>query len=222
LAASLPFTRVHDHHEGTIMELTTGKSKAQNHRALWLVLVMVLTPLVSAHGQHPEATTQAFGNARRRLVLVSLADRKLAVLENGKLIRTFPVSVGAPDSPSPVGEFQIVNRVANPAYYHPGVMIAPGSDSPIGPRWVGLSRKGYGIHGTNEASSIGKARSHGCIRLRNGDIKQFFAMVRVGDTVEIRGQSDEQTVQIFGGGDTHRLALDRAPVLAMTGAASGQ
>jgi lipoprotein-anchoring transpeptidase ErfK/SrfK len=182
---------------------------------------MVLTPLVSAQGQHPEATT-AFGNARRRLVLVSLADRKLAVLENGKLMRTFPVSVGAPNSPSPVGEFQIVNRVSNPTYYHPGVMIAPGSDSPIGPRWVGLSRKGYGIHGTNEASSIGRARSHGCIRLRNGDIKQFFAMVRVGDTVEIRGQSDEQTVQIFGGRDTNRLALNRAPVLPMTGAANGQ
>jgi lipoprotein-anchoring transpeptidase ErfK/SrfK len=205
------------------MELTAGRSKAQNQRAIWLVLVLVLTPLVSAAAQHPEATTQAFGNARlRRLVLVSLADRKLAVLENGKLIRTFPVSVGAPHSPSPVGEFQIVNRVSNPTYYHPGVMIAPGSDNPIGPRWVGLSRKGYGIHGTNEASSIGKARSHGCIRLRNGDIKQFFAMVRVGDTVEIRGQSDQQTVQIFGGGDTNRMALDRAPVLAVTEAASGQ
>jgi lipoprotein-anchoring transpeptidase ErfK/SrfK len=202
------------------MELTAGRSKAENHRAIWLVLVMVLTPLVSAQGQHPEATTQAF-NARRRLVLVSLADRKLAVLENGKLMRTFPVSVGAPNSPSPVGEFQIVNRVSNPTYYHPGVMIAPGSDSPIGPRWVGLSRKGYGIHGTNEASSIGKARSHGCIRLRNGDIKQFFAMVRVGDTVEIRGQSDPQTVQIFGA-DTSRMALDRAPMLAVTGAAGGQ
>jgi hypothetical protein len=204
------------------MELT-ARSKAQNHRAIWLVLVMVLTPLVSALGQHPEAATQACSNARlRRLVLVSLADRKLAVLENGKLMRIFPVSVGSPNRPRPAGEFQIVNRVPDPTYYHPGVMIAPGSDSPIGPRWVGLSRKGYGIHGTNEASSIGKARSHGCIRLRNGDIKRFFAMVRVGDTVEIRGQSDEQTVQIFGGGDTNRMALDRAPMLAMTGAASGQ
>jgi lipoprotein-anchoring transpeptidase ErfK/SrfK len=205
------------------MELTEGKSKAQNKTAVWLVLAMVLTPLVSAHGQHTGAATEAFGNLRRRLVLVSLPDRKLAVLENGKLMRTFPVSVGAPTSPSPVGEFQIVNRVANPAYYHPGVVIAPGRDSPIGPRWVGLSRKGYGIHGTNEASSIGKAGSHGCIRLRNRDIKQFFAMVSVGDTVEIRGASDQQTVQIFGGRvATNRLALEAAPVLAMTGAAGGQ
>jgi lipoprotein-anchoring transpeptidase ErfK/SrfK len=205
------------------MELTEGKSKAQNKTAVWLVLAMVLTPLVSAHGQHTRAATEAFGNLRRRLVLVSLPDRKLAVLENGKLMRTFPVSVGAPTSPSPVGEFQIVNRVANPTYYHPGVVIAPGSDSPIGPRWVGLSRKGYGIHGTNEASSIGKAGSHGCIRLRNRDIKQFFAMVSVGDTVEIRGASDQQTVQIFGGrGATNRLALEGAPVLAITGAVGGQ
>jgi lipoprotein-anchoring transpeptidase ErfK/SrfK len=205
------------------MELTEGKSKAQNKTAVWLVLAMVLTSPVSAHGQHTGAATEAFGNLRRRLVLVSLPDRKLAVLENGKLMRTFPVSVGATTSPSPVGEFQIVNRVANPTYYHPGVVIAPGSDSPIGPRWVGLSRKGFGIHGTNDASSIGKAGSHGCIRLRNRDIKQFFAMVSVGDTVEIRGASDQQTVQIFGGrGATNRLALAGAPLLAMPGAVGGQ
>jgi hypothetical protein len=102
-------------------------------------------------------------------------------------------------------------------------VIAPGGDSPIGLRWVGLNRKGYGIHGTNEPSSIGKARSHGCIRLRNRDIKQFFAMVRAGDTVEIRGESDQQTVQIFGGrGAGNSMTLDRAPGWAITGAAGGQ
>jgi lipoprotein-anchoring transpeptidase ErfK/SrfK len=206
------------------MERTENRSKAQNNRAVWLVLVIVLAALVSVHGQQTEAATEAFRNPRpRRRVLVSLPDRQLAVLDNGKLICTFPVSVGAPNSPSPVGEFQIVNRVANPTYYHPGLVIARGSASPIGPRWVGLSRKGYGIHGTNEASSIGKARSHGCIRLRNRDIKQFFAMVSVGDTVEIRGLSDRETVQIFGGpGTGTSLALDRAPGFAMSGAGGGQ
>ena len=47
--------------------------------------------------------------------------------------------------------------------------------------------------------SIGKAASHGCIRLRNRDIIQFFAMVNVGDTVEIHGQRDEEIAEIFGG-----------------------
>ena len=66
--------------------------------------------------------------------------------------------------------------------------------------WMGLNLKGYGIHGTNVQSSIGKAASHGCIRLRNRDIEQFFQMVKVGDTVEIRGERDEEIAQIFGPG----------------------
>jgi hypothetical protein len=78
------------------------------------------------------------------------------------------------------------------------VVIPPGPDNPVGTRWVGLNQKGYGIHGTNEPGSIGKARSHGCIRMRNHDIEQFFTMVSVGDTVEIRSERDEQTAEVFG------------------------
>jgi len=120
------------------------------------------------------------------------------VLEDGKVIRTFPVAVGAAVSPSPAGEFHIVHRVTDPTYYHSGVVIPPGPDNPVGTRWVGLSQKGYGIHGTNEPGSIGKARSHGCIRMRNHDVEQFFTMVNVGDTVEIRSERDEQTAEVFG------------------------
>jgi hypothetical protein len=51
------------------------------------------------------------------------------------------VAVGAPNSPSPAGTFTIVNRVANPTYYHPGKVIAPGPQNPIGTRWIGLNQK---------------------------------------------------------------------------------
>jgi lipoprotein-anchoring transpeptidase ErfK/SrfK len=146
-----------------------------------------------------------------RQILVSISDRKLAVIEDGKVLRTFPVSVGAAVSPSPTGEFQIVNRLANPTYYHPGTVIPPGSDNPIGPRWVGLSQKGFGIHGTNQPRSIGHAASHGCIRLNNRDIVQFFQMVSVGDTVSIRSERDEQIAEIFGGvADTDESAMAEA------------
>jgi hypothetical protein len=64
-----------------------------------------------------------------------------------------------------------------------------------------LNHKGYGIHGTNEPKSIGKAASHGCIRLRNRDIEQLFRMVSVGDTVQIRAERDDQVTQIFGGAE---------------------
>ena len=77
--------------------------------------------------------------------------------------------------------------------------IPPGKDNPIGTRWVGLTEKGFGIHGTNAPKSIGHAASHGCIRLRNRDMERLFDMLRVGDLVEIRGERDEETAEIFGG-----------------------
>jgi len=159
----------------------------------------ILFSSLAALAQEP-GNTLAGDHRVRRHVVVSIPDRQLAVLEGATVIRTFPVAVGAAVSLSPVGELRIVSLVADPTYYHPGTVIPPGPNNPIGPRWVGLSQKGYGIHGTNEPDSIGKASSHGCIRMRNHDIKQFFAMVSVGDTVEIRAERDEQTTQIFGAG----------------------
>jgi lipoprotein-anchoring transpeptidase ErfK/SrfK len=132
-------------------------------------------------------------------VLVSIADRRLAVLENGNVLEYFPVAVGAAVSPSPTGEFEIVSRVANPTYYHEGVVMAAGTDNPVGTRWIGLNLKGYGIHGTNAPRSIGHATSHGCIRLKNRDVERLYAMLRVGDLVEIRGERDEEIAQVFGG-----------------------
>ena len=168
------------------------------------------------------AAAQDFRTARvARQVLVSVPDRKLAVLEGGKVIRTFPVAVGASVSPSPSGEFKVVNRIAKPTYYHPGVVIPGGAGNPIGTRWLGLNRKGYGIHGTNEPRSIGKAASHGCIRLRNRDMEQLFRMVSVGDTVLIRADHDEQVAEIFGGAPvTQELA--QAQPAAATPAGEGQ
>ena len=136
---------------------------------------------------------------RDRVVLVSLVDRKLAVIDNGVVIATFQVAVGAKVSPSPTGEFKIVSRVSNPTYYHQGTVIPTGKYNPVGTRWVGLDLKGYGIHGTNAPRSIGRAASHGCIRLRNRDMERLFTMIHVGDVVKIRGERDEQVAEIFGG-----------------------
>ena len=134
----------------------------------------------------------------QRQIIVSLEDRKLALLEDGVVTRVFPVAVGKESSPSPSGSFKVVNRVSNPTYYHPGKVIPAGASNPLGNRWIGLSQKGYGIHGTNEPKSIGKAASHGCIRMAKKDLEQLFEIVRPGDSVEIRGERDEETAQIFG------------------------
>lgn len=137
----------------------------------------------------------------QREIIVSLEDRKLALLEDGVVTRVFPVAVGKESSPSPSGSFTVVNRLTNPTYYHPGKVIPAGASNPLGNRWIGLSQKGYGIHGTNEPKSIGKAASHGCIRMAKKDLEQLFEIVRPGDAVQIRAERDEQTAQIFGTGE---------------------
>ena len=97
----------------------------------------------------------------KRQVIVSVPDRKLVVMQNGAVLRVFEVAVGAEVSPSPSGTFEIVSRLTEPTYYHAGVVIPAGDDNPLGPRWVGLNKKGYGIHGTNAPRSIGWDQSGG-------------------------------------------------------------
>jgi hypothetical protein len=183
------------------MKGTNGKPKAK-----FLVLALVL------FGAIPSLTQTGGPEAVRvqRQILVSIPDRKLAVLEGDQVIGIFSVAVGARVSPSPVGEFEVVTRLTKPTYYHPGLVIPSGKDNPLGTRWIGLDKKGYGIHGTNVPSSIGKAASHGCIRLRNRDIEKLFELVRKGDVVEIRDDRDERTAAIFGGGNEPATTVAQA------------
>jgi lipoprotein-anchoring transpeptidase ErfK/SrfK len=169
---------------------------AENRSSKYILAFLTLAAAIPCWAQNPAATQ---GRQENRVVLVSLVDRKLAVIDNGAVIATFQVAVGAAGSPSPTGEFTIISRVTNPTYYRRGTVIPSGKDNPVGTRWVGLTLKGYGIHGTNAPRSIGRAASHGCIRLRNRDMERLFTMLRIGDAVQIRGERDEQVARVFGG-----------------------
>jgi lipoprotein-anchoring transpeptidase ErfK/SrfK len=133
-----------------------------------------------------------------RRIVVSIPDRKLALLENDRVVKIFDVAVGASASPSPNGEYHIARRLENPSYYHSGTVIGPGANNPLGPRWIGLNIPGFGIHGTNHPNSIGKSASHGCIRLRNRDIEELFARVRVGDRVSFAAERNDEVARLFG------------------------
>jgi lipoprotein-anchoring transpeptidase ErfK/SrfK len=134
----------------------------------------------------------------KRRVVVSIPDRKLAVVEDGRTVKIFPTAVGALKTPSPAGSFEIVQRIPHPTWYGPHVVVPPGKANPLGTRWIGLSLKGYGIHGTNNPASIGRRASHGCIRMRNADVEQLFEMVAVGDPVELHDEKTPELEQIFG------------------------
>jgi hypothetical protein len=170
-----------------------------------MMAAVLLVPVRAQSANLPAATNQAEKNeasaaATKRVIVVSLEDRRLALLEDGKVVKTYPVAVGKSSTPSPAGTFTIERRVMNPTYSHHGRIVPPGPNNPVGSRWMGLSIKGYGIHGTNVPSSIGKAASHGCIRMGKADVEDLYSRVAVGDEVELVGQRNEETAQLFGDG----------------------
>ena len=135
--------------------------------------------------------------APKRQIIISIADRQLAVIDHGQVLKTYPIAVGARGTPSPNGDFVVVNHAKDPIYRGGDMEIPPGKDNPLGTRWMGLSLKGYGIHGTNVQSSVGKAVSHGCFRMRKQDVEELYALAQVGDTVLVRRERDAMIAKVF-------------------------
>lgn len=105
-------------------------------------------------------------------IIVNIGAKRLTVYKNGSIFREYIVATGKEDTPTPVGVFEVVNKEIDPG-------------GPYGTRWLGLSAKGYGIHGTNNPASIGTAASNGCIRMYNEDIEALFDITSVGTPVRI-------------------------------------
>jgi lipoprotein-anchoring transpeptidase ErfK/SrfK len=160
--------------------------RGQGHSRLRAVAVAILVAAARA---------QALESAR---IVVSIPDRKLALVEGERVVKVYETAVGAAVSPSPTGSYTIATRIPNPTWYTPGKVVGPGKHNPLGTRWMGLSLKGFGIHGTNSPRSIGRAASHGCIRMRNRDVEELFERVSVGYVVELHGERDAEIERIFG------------------------
>ena len=105
-------------------------------------------------------------------IIININAKRLTVYRNGILFREYIVATGKPSTPTPTGIFEIVNKEIDPG-------------GPYGTRWLGLSEKGYGIHGTNNPQSIGTAASNGCIRMYNEDVEALFDITTVGTPVRI-------------------------------------
>jgi lipoprotein-anchoring transpeptidase ErfK/SrfK len=144
------------------------------------------------------AATEAFAEEGTRRVIVSIPDRKIVLMEDGQVVKVYPIAVGKKSTPSPHGNFHIVSRLVKPTWYQPGKLVGPGPGNPLGTRWMGLGYKGYGIHGTNMPNSIGKAASHGCIRMRNHDVEELFELVQIGDPVELVTEVNTDLARVLG------------------------
>ncbi len=139
----------------------------------------------------------ALGEVPTREIVIELSNFRLYLYQDGVKIGDYPVAIGAMANPTPVGETRVVSRVLYPTYYprdwgKKGLSpVPPGPDNPVGTRWLGLSWPNYGIHGTNNPGSIGKAVSDGCIRMFNKDVEELFEMVRIGTPVRIVQKTEE-------------------------------
>ena len=112
-------------------------------------------------------------------LVINIPSYTLSVLAGDNVVKTYPVAVGKPSAPTPVGKFRIISKVVNPTWYPPdgSKPVPPGADNPLGRRWLGFLPNGYGIHGNNNASSIGKAVSLGCVRMHNADVEELFGCI---------------------------------------------
>jgi hypothetical protein len=109
-------------------------------------------------------------------IYINLWTKTLSLIQSGQIVKSYPIAPGAPNTPTPVGDFRVIHKSEN-------------WGTGFGSRWLGLSVPfgRYGIHGTNKPHLIGRYASHGCIRMRNSDIEDLFPLVKLNTRVRIDG-----------------------------------
>ncbi|MBE9182925.1 L,D-transpeptidase [Oculatella sp. LEGE 06141] len=125
-----------------------------------------------------------------RLVL-KLRERRVYVYRGDHVQSSYPVAVGRSGWETPTGSFEVMGMLQNPGWTNPftGEVVEPGPENPLGERWIAFwtdGRNYIGFHGTPNRESVGRAASHGCVRMYNEHIRELYSMVQVGTTVTVQ------------------------------------
>ena len=182
--------------------LATGPVLAQGSSALGQKALEQPTAAQSAPAQSAPlrsgvpapATSAAQGNTRE--ILLQLGKRTSSRRDNGKVIGCWPVAIGDPSTPTPVGRFTLQNKVVNPKYQSTKsgkINATVGPNGPLGDRWMGFQQSGpnqYGIHGTPSAwawtVTSRAAVTNGCVRMLHEHVRKLFDLVDVGTPVIVQ------------------------------------
>lgn len=121
-------------------------------------------------------------------LVVDLSDRRVYVYQDEQVKTSFRIAVGRAGWETPTGRYEVISMVEHPTWQHPftGEIVPPGNGNPLGVRWIGFWTDGkntIGFHGTPNEETVGRAASHGCIRMYNDDVINLFEMVQVGTPV---------------------------------------
>jgi lipoprotein-anchoring transpeptidase ErfK/SrfK len=129
-----------------------------------------------------------------RRIEIDKSENRLRLYEDSKLLKEYPVATGRSTALTPEGTFRVVFKTWNPSWTNPrtGQLVPGGSPrNPLGSRWIGFDAgdgqgRSYGIHGTNDPSSIGRHISLGCVRMHNRDVQELYQLVPIGTRVTIK------------------------------------
>ena len=170
-------------------------------------------PILSGNQPKPFHPASALGELPPDLLLrpgrqlvLQRGRRRLFLVQDGLLLELFPVAVGRPGWETPLGSFAVLEKIPNPTWQHPQrpLKIGAGPTNPLGSRWIGFWRDcnlrkpwegeqplavpscaSIGFHGTPQRGSVGRAVSHGCVRLYEEDVRRLFEQVEVGTQVTV-------------------------------------
>ncbi len=123
-------------------------------------------------------------------LVLRLRERRVYVYRGDRVEISYPVAIGKPSTPTPIGTYRVFQMVKNPIWRNPwtGQVTNPGPNSALGLRWIGFMERSNGIigfHGTPTVNSIGRAASNGCVRMRNEHVVELFEKVQMGTTVVV-------------------------------------
>jgi lipoprotein-anchoring transpeptidase ErfK/SrfK len=118
-------------------------------------------------------------------IVVDKSQNTLTLKSGEDVVKVYAVSTGANNS-TPIGTFEIVNKIVDPPWFSNGKAILPGDPKNIlGSRWMGFNLRSYGIHGTTDDASIGTQCTQGCVRMHNSDVEELYDIVPIGTEVII-------------------------------------
>ncbi|MFN5117242.1 MAG: L,D-transpeptidase [Cyanobacteriota bacterium] len=129
-------------------------------------------------------------------IVLELGKRTISLMDNGRVVGSWPVAIGDPSTPTPLGTFSVRNKVINPQYQSTKsgkVNPTIGAQGPLGDRWIGFhtsAKDQFGIHGTPSAwawtVTSRAAVTHGCVRMLTPHVRQLFEQVEVGTPVVVK------------------------------------